>query len=666
MNLSDSGSSSNRETKPNPCPQLSPNLWLTMVIHNSIHPIKVLEARGATYFPAASGTSANENIQQISNVPKIWVFAYILCLVLLGHHLRRGWTGGTLGEWLTPKQYDISEATGQKKAWVLCLGSIILTAIYVVLVAPNTPDMDKGSCLSILWFVFQCIVLLAFIGSTCWDFWKRRGEKSLCCVFLTSALFVSAAGIWYATAAEKNMVLWQERALSIGSSISPTTPFLVLLLGLYVCFWFNFQGLSLMDWRCPQLPAEADLQERFFRLTDRVGIIKNIIQPFSGPVWILYPIAAVVIVCPVLSFIFGPGHLLIRSLEGLPFDLAYFILFGISLVALIVTLCRMIAIWLEFSLILAGLNQPGLKEALRRLPGFEWKVIWNPARSVRNEGYKLIGGEIRTIECLKESLGASEANAYPEDPLRELRAKIETILSLRSVLIKKVRESQALPARSLSVTSLAKPYEEIQGQFAKTAALLCEKFLVQSWMRLSAEDDSNSSGQKKSSCTEINIETATIKVGTAEAATEAPSDPSGLSHNSLRLAEEFFAYVYANFLVTVLLRVRGLVMTAAALYVCIVFSTISYPFDSAPELSTLAIVLFLVSAAAIGYVYEDMHRDPTLSKMTSTDPNKIDSAFWIKFATAGFAPFVALVSAVYPPFGHLLYSLVGPLLQALR
>jgi len=52
--------------------------------------------------------------------------------------------------------------------------------------------------------------------------------------------------------------------------------------------------------------------------------------------------------------------------------------------------------------------------------------------------------------------------------------------------------------------------------------------------------------------------------------------------------------------------------------------------------------------------------------MTSTDPGKLDAAFWAKLVSAGIVPLVALVSTVYPPFGHLLYSLVGPLLQALR
>jgi hypothetical protein len=52
--------------------------------------------------------------------------------------------------------------------------------------------------------------------------------------------------------------------------------------------------------------------------------------------------------------------------------------------------------------------------------------------------------------------------------------------------------------------------------------------------------------------------------------------------------------------------------------------------------------------------------------MTSTEPGKLDSSFWTKFVSAWIVPLVALISTVYPPFGHLLYSILGPLLQALR
>jgi hypothetical protein len=80
----------------------------------------------------------------------------------------------------------------------------------------------------------------------------------------------------------------------------------------------------------------------------------------------------------------------------------------------------------------------------------------------------------------------------------------------------------------------------------------------------------------------------------------------------------------------------------------------------------LAVTLFITSTAIVGYIYEEMHRDPTLSRMTSTEPGKLDTAFWIKFLAAGLVPLLTLMASVFPQAGRLLYSFVEPILQGLR
>jgi len=150
---------------------------------------------------------------------------------------------------------------------------------------------------------------------------------------------------------------------------------------------------------------------------------------------------------------------------------------------------------------------------------------------------------------------------------------------------------------------------------------LISSYLDSSWKKSSpaqAEPEASGGQIDKSSGTKINVGTAVINVGTANAAGAPQPAGTGLSENSTRLAEEFVACVYATFLVSVLLRIRGLVFSAVAIYAFIVFSTIFYPFEPAPSLSVLAVVLFGFGAIAVGYVYEEMHRDATLSRMTSS------------------------------------------------
>jgi hypothetical protein len=654
---------------PDPPCSISPNLWLTVLSRNSIHPIKVLPAHGSAYFPASSNPWSLEREQRDTRMPLTWFFTYVLCLFFLGLHYCRSRTGGTLGQWQTPKQREPVENLIQRKAFILWLGGIVIVGIYVVLASINTPArVGAHYYRSIPLTAFLWTPLAAFACWTSWDFDQRREEPLLCRLFLVFTLLASGVGIVYALRTQRVMVLWQQRALDITSGVSPATPLLLLLLGLYICFGYSLRAKSLVDWRCPQLPDEKQLPERYYRLTDPVKRILRVIQPFSGPWWVADVPALVIVGClALMSLSIAPGYVPLRSLEGLPFDSVYSIILGCSLVILIATLLRTIALWRAFRLMLAGLDRAGLRDALHRLSGFEWTVIWNPAWSVEKEGYKLFAREIQIIERLEQSLG-EEPDKSKADANQPLRDRITETLALRDQLVELVRGLVESPTRPLNVTSFADLFRQIQGKFAQTAGLLCKDYLDESWKHLASEDGSAGSEAKKSESpgTEINVGTALIKVGTAGEADPAPLDPSGLSHNSLRLAEEFYACVYANFLVTVLLRIRGLVFSAVVMYVCFTFSMISYPFQPAPELSTLAIVLFLFSGAVIGYVYEEMHREPTLSRMTSTDPGKLGSAFWTKFITAGIAPLVALASTVYPPFGHFLYTLVGPLLQALR
>lgn len=425
----------------------------------------------------------------------------------------------------------------------------------------------------------------------------------------------------------------------------------MLLAAFYLWFWFSLRGEVLVDWRCPKLPTGDEFEDKFDRLSDNVAEgIRQVIPSFSGPRWILV-IATVAILClGVVSIFIAPGHVPLRSLEGLPFDWVYSILLGCALVVLTATLLRIFAIWRQFRSLLLALDRAGFKDTLQRLTGLEWNVIWNPAWNIENEGYKLIVREIDTIERLNESLGVTL-----EGKKKTLREEhLEKIIELREHLKLAHQGILKLPSFEKRHTFVTH-FKKIQKEFAITAGFLCTSFLHPSWLRLPRENSKTTGGNgTETSGTKTNIGTDPI------------ADLPGFSSNSLGLGEEFVGCVYSNFLVTVLLRIRGLVFSAVAIYALIVFSTISYPFQPAPDLSMLAIALFLVGAAVIGYVYEEMHRDPTLSRMTSTEPGKLDSAFWTKFVSAGIVPLVALISTVYPPFGHLLYSLLGPLLQALR
>jgi hypothetical protein len=633
----------------NPC-QLSPNLWLTIVSRNMIYPLKVLfRPEGSLFFPKSGAARRDENDRRSSRIPAPWILSCALCLALVGLHLRQSWTGGSLGQWRTVRQ---EKTPG--KAWILLGGAVALAGMLVVIASSVAPLTSIRMDLKTVLFNLVWGILLLFALTIGYDFLVNRKEPNLACIFVGISACLAAAGIAYAYWSSRDLVLWQQRALDLASHVSPTTPLLLLLAAYYGWFWYSLKSESLTDWRCPQLPSGRGLPETYDRLTEsRAECIRKVIHPFTAPWWVLGASAGIVVCLALPGLAIGPGHVPLRSLEGLIFDGTYSFLFGIALVLLIATLLRIIAVWREFRLMLTALDRPGLRQALQQLKGFEWDVIWNPIWSMQNEARRLVSKEVQVADRLLQSLGSTRKMTNPR--IFQLRKQLRKILVLRHQLLQSAPAK--CPTRFPRVEDLMGPFEQIQKKLALTAGILCKDFLEPSWKMLPADNgaDAPHSDAQDSQGTTIK------KIATIE-----NNDPSGLSSKSLQLAEEFVACIYANFITTVLLRIRWLVFSSVVIYTAVVFSSISYPFQPAPSLSALALLLFLLGAIVVGYVYEEMHRDPTVRCMTSTDPNKIDAAFWFKLVSAGLLPLLGLLTSLFPQVGHFLYTIAAPILQATR
>jgi hypothetical protein len=132
------------------------------------------------------------------------------------------------------------------------------------------------------------------------------------------------------------------------------------------------------------------------------------------------------------------------------------------------------------------------------------------------------------------------------------------------------------------------------------------------------------------------------------------------------LAEEYAALTYVNFLVTVLLRMRTMVISAIGMYVFIVVSMNVYPFEPHPALQTLAIVLLVLLGAAVAYVYAQMHREAMLSRLTSKGTGELGWDFWLKLASAGAIPVFSLLAVQFPEINQFLFSWLEPALEAVK
>jgi hypothetical protein len=132
------------------------------------------------------------------------------------------------------------------------------------------------------------------------------------------------------------------------------------------------------------------------------------------------------------------------------------------------------------------------------------------------------------------------------------------------------------------------------------------------------------------------------------------------------ISEEFVALVYVNFLQSVLLQMRSLVICAGGMYVLILCSMGVYPFEPHPALQVLGVVLVVVMAIAVGFVYAEMHRDAILSRLTSTTAGELGWDFWLKFISAGAIPVFSLLAVQFPEISKFLFSWLEPAVQAIK
>jgi hypothetical protein len=135
---------------------------------------------------------------------------------------------------------------------------------------------------------------------------------------------------------------------------------------------------------------------------------------------------------------------------------------------------------------------------------------------------------------------------------------------------------------------------------------------------------------------------------------------------STRLAERFVALVYLNFILVVLLRMRTLGIAVAGLYVFLLLSVDSYPFEPRTALRSAAILLLMFIVGIVGYVCGQAHRDSILSLVTQTKPGELGMQFWLRMGTLFALPLISLLVSQFPSLNNALFSWLEPAVNALK
>jgi hypothetical protein len=133
-----------------------------------------------------------------------------------------------------------------------------------------------------------------------------------------------------------------------------------------------------------------------------------------------------------------------------------------------------------------------------------------------------------------------------------------------------------------------------------------------------------------------------------------------------RRVEHFLCLFYLNTILVPLRRLQTLILAMAGVFVFVLLSYSSYPFESRESFHVLLISVFFVISLVVGIVYGQMYTNPLLSRITSNKPGELGLDFWVRMATFVFVPLLSLLSVQFPEINSFLFSWLQPALQSIK
>jgi hypothetical protein len=135
---------------------------------------------------------------------------------------------------------------------------------------------------------------------------------------------------------------------------------------------------------------------------------------------------------------------------------------------------------------------------------------------------------------------------------------------------------------------------------------------------------------------------------------------------TLRAVEHFLCLFYLNVILVPLRRLQTLILALAGVFVFVLLSYSSYPFESRESFHALLISILFAISLVVGIVYGQMYSDPLLSRITNTKPGELGLDFWVKLGTFVFIPVLSLLSVQFPEVNSFLFSWLQPALQSIK
>ena len=702
-----------------------PYVWLSVLGRDGFWPLASFRpwqpgARLSTLINSAVTYSDDQDgadDRVVNATPGAWSIAYCICFLMMILHAVFTCTASTLSTFEASAQF--ASARTRRENWIIAFGALALsTALLVLLCARSPVERWKGAwpLTVLLWIPF-----FVFVGVMFWGLNTLRKQSDVATGFLSIVAFDAFVLFLLAKNAFVGVhMFWPSRLVNLDSGVSPVLPVLLLLGAVYWWSWQSLRGIALVDRRRPRLPSCHDLAKvglhlDIVHISDMEGDeLRDTAHPFSFQWQVLIPVVILLAVSLTVVDVRHP----IQTVEGFFYDASYSLLLFLMVAIFLACLLKLVRTWTACRQILGGLDRLPLRHAFGRMKRLSWHSMWNPGGSTLRETYKLMSRTLENAVRLEKLLKPANAvtdtaitnskehhsestNSRATKKLPPISSEMKSAYDELGYTLEKSKqlheeykvivtgsesaESTCLPPKALKepwrkrhereqqeMPKLEAGIEELQERMARSAAALLKNPLKDDWDKdfspsvsdasvICSSKDDDKSGQKSKG------DSSHSASGRDEKSDDENRNGSQKCLPLKRvLAEEYVALIYVNFLVSVLLRLRTMVMCAAGMYVFIVLSINTYPFEPHLALQSMAVVMLIVMGIAVGVVYAQMHRDNILSRLTSSKPGELGWDFWLKLVSAGAIPVFSLLASQFPSIRQFLFSWLEPALQAVK
>lgn len=418
------------------------------------------------------------------------------------------------------------------------------------------------------------------------------------------------------------------RALHPESGVSPILPPLILAVGYFYWAWIQLRRLRWAGERRPWTPGDPcqDAQQSSHKtrteiekaateiaLVEPPSSLKDEIQRTFGD---RTAIAALPLIAIWWWFFWQPGTA--ASIEPSSYRWFFGLLLAIMYGMLIGNWIRFLILWKDLSRMLNLLENHPLRGAFSRLPNdFSWTSIWigslMPQMSTLSRSY----------ECLRALLSRG-VHLLASGQAESLGANLQTV----------IYGPDRFSAKYF------KAFEEIECSYG-AGAMNAAEALKMDWRHGHSETLSEHDKEESS----------------------APLSPQV----QLRwLLEEFVALRYVAYIRYVLQQMRNFLEFVTTGFMLLAVATVAYPFQGHRSISAAHWILFVLLGTGVVLVFLRMDRDPLLSRLNNSQPNKIGSDFLWRILSYGFVPLVSLLGSQFPSIREFLFSWVQPALQAIK